>query len=253
VGRRVGGVPTSLRHDREFLLELARKIDEVQARIEEHFSKQEGVVREYSARLCTWMADLRDYFLYLTLDALEDAELSRELVGILEELDAKSRTHGQFFFALSQLLSVRHGLSWLGGLEKIGRDHFERSWGETARELGLVPQGREEGLRRLFLATLEGSAGVRVEWWERERYRGRELVAGEVRIPVPDDRVVCDVCSSPVTEFPAPVLTMLDLPGPTLRVEGERAVFTPFSGRLTLCGACWEAARRILREKGWKG
>ena len=240
-------MPTSLRHDREFLLELGRKVDEVLRGMRRHLRKWEV---ETAIQSCTRLADLRDYFLYLTLDALEDRELSKELVGTFEELEKRSETHSLFFFALAQLLSVKHELGWEG--EKISREDFERSWRQTARELGLVSKG--EDLRELFLATLRESEGAEVEWWERERFEGRELVLGTERIPIPPDQVVCDVCRAPVVDFPAPVLIVKDLPpSPTLRVEEDKILFSPFSGRVTLCKACWEEARRVLEEKGWRG
>ncbi|MEM2618929.1 MAG: hypothetical protein QW356_05545 [Candidatus Hadarchaeales archaeon] len=51
-------------------------------------------------------------------------------------MKAESRTHGQFFFTLSQLLSGRHGIPGLP-IEKISRGDFERSWWKTREELGI--------------------------------------------------------------------------------------------------------------------
>jgi hypothetical protein len=124
-------MPTNLRHDFGSLRKLCTAIDEIQETIERRWS--EGV---RPVELFTAIADLRDYFLFLTLDALDDADLARELVEAFERLEEISKTHQRFFFALSQLLSLRHGIR-KGPGERIGREDFERSWKETARIIGV--------------------------------------------------------------------------------------------------------------------
>ena len=73
-----------MRRDPEYLEELSDWIDEL---------AKEGLGILKSPERCTFLADLRDYFLYLTLDALEDPELARELVSVFERLEEKSKTH----------------------------------------------------------------------------------------------------------------------------------------------------------------
>jgi hypothetical protein len=124
-------MPTNLRHDFEFLQRLCAAVDEIQEAIERRWSKVGRPIE-----LFTIIADLRDYFLFLTLDALDDADLARELVEAFERLEEISRSHQRFFFALSQILSLKHGIQRVPG-EKIGREDFEESWKETAKMIGL--------------------------------------------------------------------------------------------------------------------
>lgn len=124
-------MPTNLRHDYGFLQKCCRAVDEIQETIEGAWRE-----RKIPAGLLTVIADLRDYFLFLTLDALDDADLARELVESFERLEEISKTHKRFFFALSQLLSLKHGICRVPG-ERIGREDFERSWRNTEKILGL--------------------------------------------------------------------------------------------------------------------
>lgn len=114
-----GGDRTRMRHDLAYLARLSDEIDRLVER---------GLLFPELARR---PADLRDYFIYLTLDALEDPELARKLVWSFKEL--RSRTHRKFFFILERLLSVRHEIAGLPG-EKISREAFERSWERTRRD-----------------------------------------------------------------------------------------------------------------------
>lgn len=121
-----------MRDDEAYLLRLTRAIDEL----------DEGIMRglKNETRTHDWhivqLADLRDYFLYLTLDALEDPDLAKVLVSRLELCERESKTHAKFFFGLAQLLSVKHQIAEVPG-ERIHREEFEESWQRTARELGL--------------------------------------------------------------------------------------------------------------------
>ena len=115
-----------MRHDLGYLARLSDEIDRLVER---------GAKSMLFPELARQPADLRDYFIYLTLDALEDPELARKLVWSFKELKARSRTHRQFFFNLERLLSVRHEIAGLPG--ENSREAFERSWEHTRRELGL--------------------------------------------------------------------------------------------------------------------
>jgi hypothetical protein len=109
--------------------------------------------RPNSMEEATMLADIRDYFMYLCLDGLEDPSLARTLVNTFTELgvwleaklkdtpvwrDEHTTTHWYmgFIFALEQLLSLRHEIAKLPA-EKISREDFNRSWEETARKLGV--------------------------------------------------------------------------------------------------------------------
>jgi hypothetical protein len=62
-------MPTNLRHDPEFLRRLCAAVDEIQEAIEGRWSRGERPIE-----LFTMIADLRDYFLFLTLDAEQEDE-----------------------------------------------------------------------------------------------------------------------------------------------------------------------------------
>jgi hypothetical protein len=123
---------TNLRHDREYLLKIAEAMDIVQEEVDAWQAEQENPP-EPPAVIRTMMADMRDYFFYLTLDALDDRELAEELVPILGELERKSKTHRLYFSALLHLLVSRRRPQ----LTKERRAEFERRWGETARIIGV--------------------------------------------------------------------------------------------------------------------
>ena len=100
-----------LRYDPEFLAKLSRAIDALSV------ERSKLLLNPDRA---TYLADLRDYFFYLTLDALVDRGMTVELT--FETLEVKSVTHEQFFFALPQLLSMRHEIGIPG--EKISRGNL---------------------------------------------------------------------------------------------------------------------------------
>jgi len=98
----------------------------------------------------TMLADIRDYFMYLVLDGLEDPSLARRLVDYFSQawLGEKARNtavwHPDFeavrfylgwIFGLERLLSLRHRIAKLPG-EKITREDFIESWRQTAKKLG---------------------------------------------------------------------------------------------------------------------
>lgn len=131
-----------MRDDEAYLLRLTQAIDGLDDEIERLRFDLAGpsMVSKPAERrlpkLAAQIADLHDYFLYLTLDALEDPRLNGDLVRKLELCERESRTHAKFFFTLAQLLSVKHRITEVPG-EAIKREEFERSWARTARELGL--------------------------------------------------------------------------------------------------------------------
>lgn len=116
-----------MRHDLAYLKRLSDASDRVAV---------QGIKLPEDPNRAARLADLRDYFLYLTLDALEDPKLARELVGSFERLEARSEAHRKFFFTLGQLLSVKREVRRLPGKE-ISRRAFECSFKRTAEKLGL--------------------------------------------------------------------------------------------------------------------
>jgi len=89
--------------------------------------------------LATQIADIRDYFMWITIDAWDHPEKSRELVREFAELGSISEKVGNyflvgFFFTLENLLSLRHGIIILPG-EKINRESFEESFRRTLEYL----------------------------------------------------------------------------------------------------------------------
>jgi hypothetical protein len=125
-------MPTNLRHDREYLLKIAEAMDTVQETVDEIQAKQESPP-EPPAIIRTMMRDMRDYFSYLVLDALDDRELAEEILPILRELEERSKTHRLFFSGLIQLLAS--GCKRRPTKEE--KEEFERRWGETARIIGV--------------------------------------------------------------------------------------------------------------------
>lgn len=130
-----------MRDDAAYLLNLTKAIDEIGGAIanaqEETGHKLDscwcGVDHRHQVVL---LANLRDYFLYLALDALQDPNLAKTLVPKLERCEIESKTHGKFFFTLAQLLSIKHEIAEIPG-EQIRREEFEVAWRRTARDLGL--------------------------------------------------------------------------------------------------------------------
>ena len=99
------------------------------------------------------LTDLREYLMWLTVDALQDETLARELVSILarlqEELNAVADDrrarhmdptapafYEAFLRAMEQMLSFRYGEDLLVGGE-ISRGEFLHSWERTRQRLGL--------------------------------------------------------------------------------------------------------------------
>jgi len=111
--------------------------------------------RPGSVEEATMLADIRDYIMYVALDAVEDPALASTLVDRFTHLQAWLETmHKQtpvwkaehetirwyigWLFALEQLLSLKHKIKRLPG-EKISREDFMRSFKRTAVKLGLQP------------------------------------------------------------------------------------------------------------------
>lgn len=117
----------------EGVMEKAREaLDRLAGELYEEV-KRRGRVDGRKARR---VADIRDFFFFLTLDGLEDGELARRLIPIFVKLEGRSRTHGLFFFTLAELLKVGQGIGEVPG-ERISREDFERSWRKTREELGI--------------------------------------------------------------------------------------------------------------------
>ena len=132
-------VPTDLNHDPDYLRRmLTWAIKPTWPR-----TTQEGSMR----------ADLRDYFLYLTLDALRDRELTKTLIVTFADLEEWLENIGQemadsdvdttmaisyiaMLFALRQFLSLRHEIPLIPGTT-VKREAFMQSWKRTAATLGL--------------------------------------------------------------------------------------------------------------------
>jgi hypothetical protein len=125
-------MPTNLRHDREYLLKIAEAMDTVQGTVDELQAKQENPP-EPPAVIRAMMADMRDYFLYLTLDALDDRGLAEELIPILRELEGRSKTHRLYFSGLLQLLAS----GYRQRPTREEREEFGRRWKDTAKIIGV--------------------------------------------------------------------------------------------------------------------
>lgn len=97
------------------------------------------------------LADIRDYIMYVTLDAVEDPALASTLVDRFAHLQAWLETtykqtpvwktehetirwHIGFLFALEQLLSLKHEIKRLPN-KAISREDFMRSWRQTTKKL----------------------------------------------------------------------------------------------------------------------
>ena len=80
--------------------------------------------------------------MFVVLDRLGDrtedvADITNELMECERYSTSQGdRMHSGFFFALSQLLALKHEVQMLPG-EAITRKDFEDSWKKTCRELGL--------------------------------------------------------------------------------------------------------------------
>lgn len=115
-----------MRHDLAYLKRLSDEIDKLAAEKSKPLDPERA----------TQLADLKDYFFYLFIDAMQDRELVMHLVEHFEHLEAQSLTHHRFFFAMGQLLSTKHEIHRVPG-EEISREAFECSFKRTAEELGL--------------------------------------------------------------------------------------------------------------------
>jgi hypothetical protein len=132
-------MPTDLRCDTAFLKSLL-----------EHAVR---LHRPKNIEEATMLADIRDYIMYLTLDAIDDPSLAETLVKHFTQLQAWLEEKAQespvwrheretiqwymgFIFALEQLLSLKHEIAMLP-TEKISREDFKRSWKQIAEKLGL--------------------------------------------------------------------------------------------------------------------
>lgn len=132
-------MPTDLRHDLDYLKRLLTQA-----------LRFRGAKKLPEA---TWTDDIIDYFLYLSLDAIEDRELAKSLVKDLTALEARlmylgaeARVEDQdpsaleffvwFLWTLNKLLLFRHHIGTILG-EAVSRENFIRRWSETAKRLGL--------------------------------------------------------------------------------------------------------------------
>jgi len=101
----------------------------------------------------TMLADIRDYFMFLTLDGLKDHQLAEQLVnrfcalqawlGTFEITQTLQHQHVEtaqfyvgFLFTMEELLSLRYEITMLPN-EMISREDFKKSWIHTARKLNL--------------------------------------------------------------------------------------------------------------------
>jgi len=95
-----------------------------------------------TSEAATMLADLRDYLVFTTLDALKNGDEARKLVIAFTELEAWLAGRGErfyegFLFGLQNVLTNHHGIALLPA-ERVDREAFERSWRKTREKLGLV-------------------------------------------------------------------------------------------------------------------
>lgn len=119
---------TELRHDPGFLKELQVRLDECY---------EEMTKRVPTAELTRWLTDIRDYFIFLALDAIEDVALARKLVPEFKRLQDRTKTHPGFFLALSKLLSLQHPSISLPEMRRP-RQEFIKSFERTLKELNIT-------------------------------------------------------------------------------------------------------------------
>lgn len=87
----------------------------------------------------TWLADIRDYFLFQTIRC-ESADEARKLIdkyalftGYYECKDSLvDRFYSGFFFTLAQFLSLKYMITMIP-FEKISYEEFEQSMKETIK------------------------------------------------------------------------------------------------------------------------
>ena len=121
-----------------YLLDVCKHIITLQQEIDGDISSRGG----YNVDTATLLGDCRDYCMFVVLDRLGDkTENVADIISELMECERYStangdRMHSGFFFALSQMLALKHEIQTLPG-EAIYRTSFEDSWKKTCRELGL--------------------------------------------------------------------------------------------------------------------
>lgn len=105
-----------VKSDYEYLKKLVDNLIKLNQKLET-LSKEEK--QDFSS--------LNDYFLFLTLEGLEDKQKGMELFESYMRLgsyckDKKNDSYEGFFFALSELLSLKHGIR--EGLELLAKEKF---------------------------------------------------------------------------------------------------------------------------------
>lgn len=99
--------------------------------------------------------------------------------------------------------------------------------------------------------TFEGKA--RLEWWGKEKFRGRRWVIegrpGVVReFPIPDDEIRCDLCDKPMTEFPVPVV-FYPIEGKTMELGEKGLKAMPEAGGNAYCRTCFDGVWAELSKR----
>jgi hypothetical protein len=121
-----------------YLLDVCKHIVNLQHEINNEIASKGG----YDADTGTLLGDCRDYCMFYVLDRLavhtEDIE---EVISELHNCEGYCTSQGDklhtgFFFALSQMLSLKYEVQMLPG-EALSRKEFEDSWKKTCRELGI--------------------------------------------------------------------------------------------------------------------
>ena len=121
-----------------YLLDVCQHIVNLQHEIDGEIASRGG----YDADTGTLLGDCRDYCMFVVLDEIAPkGEDARQVIQELNECGAYcnsrgDKLHSGFFFALSQMLALRHEIKTLPG-EAISRKDFEDSWRKTRRELGI--------------------------------------------------------------------------------------------------------------------
>jgi len=99
------------------------------------------------------LVSLRDYLIWLTIDAIQHEELARRLVPTLAKLQEELHTNAEsrhakeidptapafyegFLHGLEQAISFSHGVDLLLD-EELNRGEFLKSWGQTKKKVGL--------------------------------------------------------------------------------------------------------------------
>lgn len=121
-----------------YLLDVCKHIINLQHEIDGEIASRGG----YDADTGTLLGDCRDYCMSYVLDRIAgNGEDVRQVIQELNECEGYCNSHGDklhtsFFFALAQMLSLKHEVRMLPG-EAIDRKSFEDSWKKTRRELGI--------------------------------------------------------------------------------------------------------------------